>query len=114
MDREQLLALIGGIYIGAMVIIDLVYIATVVFTQLTFREFGRQSAAKRLINHGMGVSAFAWTLFLLGVLPAAINPLGVGERTVCIMFGIVCKTIGQTSQMVGWLRFWRAIKESFE
>lgn len=114
MTRESLLQFLGLYYLFAILAIDVVSAGTAIFTQLTFREFGRQSTAKRLINDGLILTASAWTLFLLGVLPRPISPLEEGDRVVCLLFGVSLKVIGQSMQAIGWYRFWVAIRASFD
>lgn len=113
MDREQLLFVIGLYYFFSMVAVDVACAATAIFTQLTFREFGRVSTAKRLINDGLILTASAWTLFVVGVIPGTVNPLEDGERAMAILFGVLLKAVGQSMQATGWARFWLAMRASF-
>jgi hypothetical protein len=112
-SREDVLLILGIYYLVSILVVDVLASATAIFTQLTFREFGRESTAKRLINDGLILTASAWTLFLLGVIPTTINPLDAGERSVCLLIAILYKTIGQAMQAVGWFRFWVALRAIF-
>jgi hypothetical protein len=114
MTREEALFWIGAYYFVSMFLIDLVCIGTAIFTQLTFAEFGRVSTAKRLINDGLVLTASAWTLFVLGVIPEIVNPLPIGWRVACILIGVLFKVTGQSMQAIGWCRFWLAMRDSFD
>jgi hypothetical protein len=112
-SREDVLLILGIYYLVSILIVDVLSAATAIFTQLTFHEFGRESTAKRLINDGLIFTATAWTLFLIGILPSTVNPLDIGERSVCLLVAILYKAIGQAMQATGWFRFWMALRAIF-
>lgn len=109
MNADRILWMLGAFYLISTAWIDIASVLSARFTHLTFAEFGRRTLAKRLINDGVLLAACAWTLFLIGAIPAVINPLSAGERVMCYMLGVVLKDIAQPMQAVGWYRFWRAM-----
>lgn len=113
LDREQVLFLVGIYYFVSTAWIDITSILVARFTSLTFQEFGRPTPAKRFINHGVLVAAAAWTVFLIGAIPVPHTALTDGERLMCFLLGVFLKSISQPLQMVGWFRFWIAMRKTF-